>query len=69
MLDLAHRAWPEIADRKQLLLRLAAEGRDALAQRLEESEQAHRRADQLSAMNRAATLMDRDLLLADAAWK
>ena len=68
MLDLAHRAWPEVTDRKQLLLRLAATGRDA-------STAARRRGpgaatgEQIDAMNRAATLMDIDLLLSDAAWK
>jgi hypothetical protein len=69
MLDLAHRAWPEVTDRKQLLLRLAAEGRDALALRLDEADGAHRRAEQLKAMQRATTLMDVESLLADAAWQ
>ena len=31
MLDLAQQRWPDIADRKELLLRLAAAGRDAIA--------------------------------------
>jgi hypothetical protein len=69
MLDLAHRAWPDVTDRRQLLLRLAAEGRDALQRRLDESDQQWRRAEQVKAMGRAATLMDVDLLLADAAWQ
>jgi hypothetical protein len=69
MLDLAHRAWPDVADRKELLLRLAAEGRDALQKQLDDDNRVRRRADQDEAMNRAATLMDIDLLLTDAAWK
>jgi sulfite reductase beta subunit-like hemoprotein len=32
MLDSAQRRWPEVADRKALLLRLAAAGRDAIEQ-------------------------------------
>jgi hypothetical protein len=69
MLDLAHQAWPEVVDRKELLLRLAAEGRDAIRQRLDERDHAQRRAEQIESMSRAATLMDLDLLLADGAWQ
>ena len=69
MLDLAHRAWPEVSDRKQLLLRLAAAGRDVIRQQLDDDDRSRRRAEQVEAMNRADTLMDVDLLLSDAAWK
>lgn len=69
MLDLAHRAWPDVTDRKQLLLRLAATGRDALEQQLDADARIRRRGEQVEAMKRAATLMDVDLLLSDAAWK
>ena len=69
MLDFAHRAWPEVTDRKQLLLRLAATGRDALRQQLDDDDRVRRRAEQIEAMQRAATLLDVDLLLADAAWQ
>ncbi|HEX4344458.1 MAG TPA: hypothetical protein VHZ31_02750 [Solirubrobacteraceae bacterium] len=69
MLDLAHRAWPDVSDRKQLLLRLAAEGSDALRRRLDEADRLTRRAAQIAAMQRAATLIDVDELLADAAWQ
>jgi hypothetical protein len=68
MLDVAHRAWPDVVDRKQLLLRLAATGRDAVQRRLDDEDRVRRRAEQIDAMNRAATLMDVDLLLSDAAW-
>jgi hypothetical protein len=69
MLDLAHRAWPDITDRKQLLLRLAATGRDTVQRTLDENDQARRRGEQVEAMNRAATLVDVELLLSDAAWQ
>lgn len=69
MLDLAHRAWPEVADRKELLLRLAAMGSDTIRARLDERDQTERRARQQQAMRRAAELMDVELLLADGAWR
>jgi hypothetical protein len=69
MLDLAHRAWPEVTDRKQLLLRLAAAGTDSIRSQVDAHEQAQRRAQQIAAMSRAAKRMDVDLLLADAAWQ
>lgn len=69
MLDLAHRAWPDVTERKQLLLRLAATGADTVRQRLDAVDRARRRAEQIAAMNRATALMDVDLLLSDAAWK
>lgn len=69
MLDLARRAWPDVSDRKQLLLLLAAEGRNALRQRLGDADEAQRRHEQRGAMARAASLVDTDLLLSDAAWR
>jgi hypothetical protein len=69
MLDLAHRAWPEVTDRKQLLLRLAAAGTDSIRPRVDHRERAQRRAEQIAAMSRAAERMDVDLLLSDAAWQ
>jgi hypothetical protein len=69
MLDLARQAWPDITDRKQLLLRLASEGRDALRARLDQTDEARRRREQLRAMARATSLIDEDALLADAAWR
>lgn len=69
MLDVAQRAWPEVTDRKQLLLRLAAAGHDAIRAGLDGRDEAQRRARQREAMSRAAELMDVDVLLADAAWR
>jgi len=36
LLDLAQRRWPEVANRKELLLRLAAAGAEAIATEVEE---------------------------------
>jgi hypothetical protein len=69
MLDLAHRRWPEISDRRQLLLRLAATGRDAVAADVGRADDKRRRADQHAALARAAELVEVDALLADASWR
>jgi hypothetical protein len=69
MLDLAHRRWPEISDRRQLLLRLAATGRDAVAADVARADDKRRRAGQHAALGRAAELVEVDALLADAAWR
>jgi hypothetical protein len=68
LLDDAERRWPEVRDRKQLLLRLAEEGHQALAGadlRLDEN-QRHERHTQ--ALQRIPALVDTELLLADRAW-
>lgn len=67
MLDVAGRAWPGV-DRKDLLLKLAAEGREAIAQRLEEADGARRQEAQRAALLRASTLVDVEALLADTPW-
>jgi len=67
LLDLAQRAWPEIADRRQLLLRLTEAGGEALEAKLAEREQ--RRERQRLGLGRAAQLVDVDELLADRAWR
>lgn len=69
MLDLAQRRWPNVHDRKQLLLRLATAGRDAISPELDGRERELRRERQLAALRRADELVDRDELLADAAWR
>jgi hypothetical protein len=69
MLDLAQRRWPEVRDRRQLLLRLAAAGRDAIAHDVDEAECEDRRHRQRKALNRARELVDVEALLADAAWR
>jgi hypothetical protein len=69
MLDLAHRRWPEIEDRRQLLLRLARVGAEQVASELDSTAATERRERQQRAMSRAGQLVDVDLLLSDAAWR
>ena len=66
LLDRAERAWPEVSDRKELLLRLAALGRDALEAQY--AERLERRRTQRAALERAAARVDVELLLGDDAW-
>jgi len=69
LLDEAQRRWPEITDRKQLLLRLAEEGHEALEVadgRLGDEERRKRASE---ALDRIPSLVDRDLLLSDRGWK
>jgi hypothetical protein len=69
MLDLAHRRWPEVKDRRQLLLRLAGEGAKQIACELDATTAESRRQRQLLALARAPELIDAETLLADAAWR
>jgi len=69
MLDVARRAWPEVTERRRLLLLLAAEGHEAVRRRLDEADGADRRTAQRGALERARSLLDADALLADAAWR
>lgn len=69
MLDLAQRRWPEITDRRQLLLSLAAAGRDAIAESVEASDHTERLERQREAMRRVRELIDVDVLLSDEAWR
>jgi hypothetical protein len=67
LLDLAHRVWPEITDRRLLLLRLAEAGGDAL--REQQTNQEARRARQRTGLERAAALVDESELVGDQAWR
>jgi hypothetical protein len=69
MLDLAQQRWPDVHDRRQLLLRLAAAGRDAIASDVDEGERRERLERQRQALQRARTLVDADVLLSDEAWR
>lgn len=69
MLDLAARRWPEVTDRKALLLRLAAAGRDQVARELQEVDHAARAERQRRAFARVAELVDLERLESDAAWR
>jgi hypothetical protein len=69
MLDLAEQAWPEVRDRKELLMRLAACGHEIVASRVAAGDTAVRRERQREALRRAGDLVDAELLLSDAAWQ
>ena len=66
LLDLAQRAWPEVHDRKELLLRLAEAGAGVVEQMLRE--QASSQALRREAIMRSRELLDADVLLSDQAW-
>ena len=68
MLDLAHERWPGV-DRKQLLLRLTQTGCDAIARELQARDLGERRERQRAAISAIANLVDREVLLSDAAWE
>jgi hypothetical protein len=58
-----------VLHRRQLLLRLAAAGRDAIASDVDDETRLHRADRQRDALRRAGTLVDVDALLSDAAWR
>ncbi len=66
LLDLAQRAWPEVHDRKELLLRLAEAGAGVVQQTLREQES--NRALRRAAVMRSRGMLDADVLLSDQAW-
>jgi len=66
LLDLAQRAWPDVRDRKELLLRLAEAGAGVVEQTLRE--QASSRALRRAAVIRSREMLDADVLLSDQAW-
>jgi len=67
MLDMAQRAWPEITDRRQLLLRLARTGGEVVREQLADGER--RALRQREGLARAGDLVDAELLISDAAWR
>jgi hypothetical protein len=67
LLDLAQRAWPEVTDRRLLLLRLTEVGGETLEAKLAKHEQ--RRERQRLGLERSARLVDVDALLGDQAWR
>jgi hypothetical protein len=69
LLDDAQRHWPEVVDRKELLLRLAQTGHDSLRLGEVEIEQRRRRERQRAALGRLPALVDLDVLLSDRAWE
>lgn len=69
LLDDAQRHWPQVTDRKELLLRLTRAGHESLRAELAAHESARRRARQQEALGRLRTLVDTERVLADAAWR
>jgi hypothetical protein len=67
LLDLAAAVWPEITDRRRLLLRLTEVGARTL--RAEIADQRSRRERQRTGLQRAAGLVDVDELIGDGAWR
>jgi hypothetical protein len=68
LLDAAQQRWPEVSDRKALLLRLAEEGSSALDLDDVQLEAAARRTRIDAALQRIPQLVDAELLLSDQAW-
>jgi hypothetical protein len=69
LLDAAERRWPEISDRKVLLLRLAEEGASSLGLEPGQIEADERRRRAQAALRRVQELVDTDVLLSDEAWR
>jgi hypothetical protein len=68
LLDDAQRRWPEVRDRKQLLLRLARAGHDSLHLERAEAEQADRRERQRAALEALQRRVDWGAIRDDQAW-
>jgi hypothetical protein len=69
LLDDAQREWPEVGNRKELLLRLAQAGHDALGLDRAAAEASRRRELQRAALEELPKLVDIDALLSDSAWQ
>ncbi len=69
MLNLAERRWPDVKNRRQLLLRLAGAGAERIASELDAAAAESRRERQRHAFARAPGLIDTEKLLGDAAWR
>jgi len=59
------RRWPEVADRRQLLLRLAETGHEVVSAELAAGGRAERPRRQHQPLRRVAELVDTDALLCD----
>lgn len=68
LLDAAQRHWPDVTQRKLLLLRLAEEGHRTLSRNEEQLQAYDRQALMTQALQRVPSLIDRELLLSDQAW-
>ena len=68
LLDDAHRQWPAVTDRKELLLRLAQAGHDSLNLDRVEAEASNRRERQRAALADLQRTVDWDAIRDDQAW-
>jgi hypothetical protein len=69
LLDDAQHHWPEVGDRKELLLRLAQAGHDALGLDRAEADAARRRERQHAALADLRRLVDWSSIRDDQAWR
>lgn len=69
LLDAAGRRWPELSDRKALLLRLAEEGATSLGLEPEQLDAQERNERARAALKKVQALIDHDVLLSDEAWR
>lgn len=67
LLDRAAEAWPDVEDRKELLVRVLEAGLEEVERRAHAT--AERRERQLAAMRRNNDGIDVELLLSDAMWR
>lgn len=69
LLNDAQRRWPDVTDRKQLLLRLAEAGHTSLRIGDEQADATRRRERQREALRKLPGLVDTEALLTDSAWR
>lgn len=69
MLDAAQREWPEVEDRRQLLMKLAELGSQHVEHRLTREEARARAERQRAAMREIRDMIDVEVLLSDEAWR
>ena len=69
LLDDAQRRWPEIEDRKELLLRLAQTGHDSLRLSELDAEADRQRQRQGATLESLRHLVDWDAIRNDQAWR
>jgi hypothetical protein len=69
LLDDAQRRWPNVRDRKELLLRLAQTGHDTLRLGEIDAEAGRRRDRQRAALARLRRTVDWDAIRDDQAWR
>ncbi len=69
LLDCAQRQWPEIEDRKQLLLRLAESGHELIAQMDAAADTVRKRERRRTALAELRRIVDWNAIADDQAWR